>query len=149
MASTVQHAGVSCSPCLLYLPWKSPLLLTDKQAAGSEHIQTSCKGAITTTGGRFILGRLHDCRTDQVLAALLTVLKGAKPIVRGQGRYRNGLDALTHRNGLHALGCAQRLLSAQNARPHMLHEACQLHMLRVMLMLQTQRMGANDVYTEC
>ena len=52
-------------------------------------------------------------RTDQVLAALLTVFKGAKPVVGGQGRHRNGLDALTHTNGLHVLCCAQRLLSTQ------------------------------------
>ena len=88
---------------------------------------------------------LHGGRTDQVLAALLTVLKGAKPIVGGQGRHRNGLDALTHTNGLHVLCCAQRLLTS-HTQLYMLHEACQLHMLR--LMLQTQHMCAKNACTE-
>jgi len=50
------------------------------------------------------------CRTDQVLAALLTVLKGAKAVIGGQGRYRNGPDALTHWDWLHGICCPHVLL---------------------------------------
>ena len=48
--------------------------------------------------------------TNQVLAALLTVLEGPKSIVGRQGRYRNGPDALTHGDGLHGIWCSQSLL---------------------------------------
>ena len=66
-------------------------------------IEEEEENACSTDGGR-----RRGC-THQVLAALLTVLKGAKAVVGGQGRYRNGPDALSHWNGLHGV-CSYILL---------------------------------------